>query len=229
MCYYLFMLEIVEERKKGSYKCRARCTCGKIFTVSFYALKSGNTKSCGCLRRKKMREEAKKRFTGKKPSNFIDYTGKKIGLVTVLKRIEDRNKWSTTYLCQCECGTKFTTEMCTLRRADYRFCKCGPRNHPLKKLLLSMNQRCTNPNEPSYKWYGGKGIKVYEEWLKYPIKFIKWSEENGWTQKKHKSRKYQLSIDRIDSNKDYCPENCQWLSIQENSKKAMKERWGNDR
>ncbi len=72
-----------------------------------------------------------------------------------------------------------------------------------------MRNRCNNPNREAYKWYGGKGVKVCDEWNSYP-NFKAWAIANGYTD--------ELTIDRIDISKNYCPENCRWLSKSDNSK-----------
>lgn len=73
-----------------------------------------------------------------------------------------------------------------------------------------MKRRCFSVNNPKYPRYGGRGITVCKEWLDI-IGFQKWALANGW--------KEGMSIDRIDNDKDYCPENCRWISISENSRK----------
>lgn len=74
----------------------------------------------------------------------------------------------------------------------------------------NMKQRCLNPNHPKYKRYGGRGISVCEDWLKIE-NFSKWAVENGW--------KSGMTIDRINNDGNYCPENCKWISASENSRK----------
>lgn len=78
-----------------------------------------------------------------------------------------------------------------------------------------MRRRCNNPKAPKYKWYGGKGVKVCPEWDK-PFggfeAFRDWALSNGYND--------DLTIDRIDSNKDYCPENCRWIAQSENTRRA---------
>jgi hypothetical protein len=74
----------------------------------------------------------------------------------------------------------------------------------------NMKARCRNPNHPKFKRYGGRGIKIYEPWLDIE-NFADWALNNGWEE--------GLSIDRIDNDGDYCPENCRWISMSENSRK----------
>lgn len=206
-----------------------QCECGNIKKFNIYNLKKGTTKSCGCSRKERMREVAKVRFKGVKPANFVDYSGKKIGMITVLERVDDVRKHCTTYKCQCECGTTSNIELSNLRKGQYKICKCGPAKHPLRDILSSMIDRCEIKNNSAYRYYGARGITVCEEWKKYPIKFIEWATKNGWYKSKGEERKKRISIDRIDSNKGYCPENCHWITISENSKKAMKKRWQNEK
>lgn len=73
----------------------------------------------------------------------------------------------------------------------------------LRNVFTGMKRRCYNPNCEAYKWYGGKGIKICDEWLNNPEEFIKWGIQAGYRD--------DLTIDRINSNKDYEPSNCQWI------------------
>lgn len=80
-------------------------------------------------------------------------------------------------------------------------------------IYSGMKQRCYNPNNSHYKWYGGKGITICDEWMNENglQNFITWSLNNGYNE--------HLTIDRIDSNLGYSPTNCRWLSASENSAK----------
>lgn len=75
-----------------------------------------------------------------------------------------------------------------------------------------MKQRCSNPNNKSFKNYGGRGIKVCDDWIEAK-NFIDWAYANGYDE--------TLTLDRIDSDKDYCPSNCRWVTmkVQQNNKR----------
>lgn len=72
-----------------------------------------------------------------------------------------------------------------------------------------MKQRCYNKNRRQYKWYGAKGIRVCDEWLNSYANFEEWALSHGYVE--------GLSIDRIDSEKDYMPDNCRWITMNENT------------
>lgn len=95
--------------------------------------------------------------------------------------------------------------------------KTSWKNERICIIFRGMKQRCYNPNEKSYKWYGAKGIKICDEWLKNPLSFEEWALSNGYQD--------DLTIDRIDSTRYYCPDNCRWVKLAENSKRAGKVNW----
>lgn len=83
--------------------------------------------------------------------------------------------------------------------------KHGLSDTRIYRIWKNMNDRCTNPNRHNYNLYGGKGIEVCDEWINDVNKFYEWSLENGYRD--------DLSIDRIDSDKNYEPSNCRWATI----------------
>ena len=141
--------------------------------------------------------------------------GKTVGIFTILYQCKklyiDGHK---QYCVKCNyCGKIFFRKMSDIKRTKY--CRhnvvCWG-NDRIGKIFNGICHRCYNPKNKSYRWYGDKGIKVCDEWLQNPKSFEDWALNNGY--------KNNLTIDRIDSNKDYCPGNCQWITLEENSRKV---------
>ncbi len=80
----------------------------------------------------------------------------------------------------------------------------------LKKRLYKMLRRCNNPEDKDYKYYGQKGISVCDEWMNNPDSFIKWSLNNGY--------KTGMTIERINTDKGYSPDNCKYIPMSEQPK-----------
>ena len=139
----------------------------------------------------------------------------------------DKNGWRRQYaMHECSyCGNQVKrvvirrkVDSCGCNRKNLRILRATKHNesHESNKtrlygIWLNMRSRCSNPTLPQYKYYGGKGIKVCGEWESY-IVFKEWALSNGYSN--------HLTIDRKDSGKNYCPENCQWLTKRENSIKS---------
>ena len=90
-------------------------------------------------------------------------------------------------------------------------------NKRIQHIFNGMRNRCYNENDKNYHVYGEKGVRICNEWMNNPVLFEEWSLNNGY--------KDNLTIDRIDSDKDYCPENCQWITFEENTRKAGIVNW----
>lgn len=85
----------------------------------------------------------------------------------------------------------------------------GQAGTKLYQRWVSMKQRCRNPNNKCYKHYGGRGIKVCDEWNNSFESFFKWAHESGYDE--------SLTLERIDNNGNYEPSNCKWVSMEEQS------------
>lgn len=150
-----------------------------------------------------------------------DLIGKKIGCYTVLDDYIRRTVTTGTKIlwrCRCDCGNELYVYRDSLLKSKHEWCpKCRPdgvRNENLYHIYYGIKQRCYNPKATGFEIYGGKGVKMCDEWLAEYKNFRVWSIRHGY------KPNVGLSIDRIDSNGDYCPENCRWVSIGENSARA---------
>ena len=157
---------------------------------------------------------------------LIDLTGQKFGRLTVLHKYGHSGK-ETTWFCKCDCGNVGVVIGRDLRSGNTKSCGCYHkeraseantkhkglcRGHKenLYKRWESMKKRCTQPNCKSYKDYGGRGIKVCDEWLNDYNAFREWALNNGFEE--------HLTIERIDYNGNYEPSNCTWIPKCEQSK-----------
>lgn len=163
---------------------------------------------------------------------LIDLTGQKYGRLTVVERAGktvhgEHAKW----ICQCECGSVTTVIGKNLRIGTTTSCGCVHKEHMsqvgranrthgksrtrLYKVWCGMTGRCYDPSKPYYKWYGGRGIKVCDEWRNDFQSFYDWAMANGYDPN---ALHGECTIDRIDSDGNYEPSNCRWVSMAEQSR-----------
>lgn len=150
--------------------------------------------------------------------------GKRFGRLTVLKECENRaTNGKIIYKCQCECGNIVDVIGDNLRRGNTNSCGCF-RNENIRKRSIThgksdtrlyyiychMKARCYNKNDNRYSDYGGRGIKMCSEWLNTFQAFYNWSLNNGYQD--------NLTIDRIDNNKNYEPNNCRWVTLEQQNR-----------
>ena len=152
--------------------------------------------------------------------NFTDLTGCVFGRPTVACRVEGAGK--VRYSCKCACGNTCVILADSLRRGVSQSCGClrrekmkeahtkhGGSREPLYYVLNMMRQRCENPKNKDFEYYGGRGISVCAAWKDYQT-FRDWALKSGYAP--------GLTIDRINPDRDYCPENCRWITIEEQQK-----------
>jgi hypothetical protein len=141
----------------------------------------------------------------------IDISGQRFGKLTVIDFVCIENH-KAMWRCVCDCGNKVIVSGNNLRTGTTKSCGClrGKRQHPtlakdnprLHSIWTAMKRRCYNSNTHNYASYGGRGIKVCEEWQEFEP-FYYWAVSTGYDSK----AKYgECSIDRIDVNGDYSPQ-----------------------
>lgn len=155
---------------------------------------------------------------------FHDLTGQRFGKLSVIERAADKttgSKPKVMWWCHCDCGKEVIVCASSLSQGTTVSCGCKKKKHGyahkerLYETWKNMRRRCYDPNNKRYAQYGGRGITICLEWNDYAV-FRQWAMSNGYHD--------DLTIDRIDVNGNYCPENCRWATLDEQMNNMTKNR-----
>ncbi len=170
----------------------------------------------------------------------VDLIGERYGRLTVIAKSgqEKEKHRRSLWLCECDCGKQKIVTTDHLKSGSTKSCGCLKREVATAQILeysaqnpgarrthgatgkkiywayQHMMERCYSPQSERFISYGARGICVCDEWKNNPKAFVDWSLSNGFEE--------DLTLDRINVNGDYCPENCRWVSwdVQANNKRS---------
>lgn len=162
------------------------------------------------------------------PNNKYQLIGKRFGKLVVIAEYGRSEHGDKLWLCKCDCGNKsiVTTSALTRTKGNAMSCGCGvganlkTHGHSKERLYhiwKGMRTRCYNKTNDGYRNYGKRGIKLCDEWKNDYMSFRKWALLHGYSD--------NLTIERIDVNKGYSPDNCEWITLIEQSRNKRNTVW----
>ena len=194
--------------RQGYYLCK--CECGNVKYIKDHSIITGRIRDCGCGEYMRTR-----------------YIGKSFGYLQVINAYRERHsgKVNIMLVCRCVCGKEKIYKSSDLINKNITSCGCKTSRKKsahkktshkkeqdkntlrIMRIYRGMFSRCYNEKDKDFKNYGARGVDICEEWKSSKTAFQEWSLANGYAN--------NLTIDRIDNNKGYSPENCHWVTIKQ--------------
>ena len=216
------IIEYIGQDKNLNSVYRCKCPfCGNVWEVRMSGIIGGKTKGCGCAGSR----------TNQSINKWEDHIGEIHNQLEIIgfERVWSGNRYRPHYICKCECGKEVSVRCQRVLEGQTKSCGClnkevqrerltgtGRHNQHYKtrlyRIYIAMKDRCYNESHERYFDYGGRGITICDEWIDYENgfnEFYDWAINNGYDE--------DLTIDRIENNKGYSPDNCRWVTMKTQS------------
>lgn len=217
-------LVVISEEKPHIYKSGrkdymwlCKCDCGNTIIVNTNRLRMKQTQSCGCYNKERVLE-----------TKYIDLKNQTFGRLTVLNYLHKNN--ALYWRCKCSCGNYTEVLTSHLIRGKILSCGClkrektgqinrshGLSNSRIYNIWCGIKFRCYNKKCNEFHRYGGRGIKMCDNWKNSFEDFCDWAKNNGYND--------TLTIERNNLDGNYCPENCCWIPLKKQARNTSRTKY----